>query len=157
MRNSQGVTQAKNTIDASTTPARDRRVIDCPAMDRLPPFARRYQAHNPAAGRNDSSDVLVSAAIPHSSPNLIQGNQPSLSSRVSASQKIVASSSADKLVSHTQRVHQNMTFGSKAHAHAEPTATFSEKIRRAIKKIGMQVKAEKMLLMVSRTNADAFE
>jgi hypothetical protein len=54
-------------------------------------------------------------------------------------------------------VHQNITLGSKAHAHAEPTATLSEKTLRAIRKIGMQVSAEKMLLSVSNTNADAFE
>ncbi len=50
-----------------------------------------------------------------------------------------------------------MMFGSRAHAHAEPTATFPEKIRRAIRKIGMQVSAEKTLLSDSSTNADALE
>ena len=37
------------------------------------------------------------------------------------------------------------------------TATFSEKIRFAIRKMGMQVSAEKVLLSVSSTNADALE
>ena len=50
-----------------------------------------------------------------------------------------------------------MTLGSKAQAQADPTATFSEKILRAIRKIGTQVSAEKTLLIVSSTNADAFE
>src|ERR1700733_7668303 len=139
--------QAKKTTEARTMPA-----IDC-----LPRCARRYQAHNPATGRNESREVLVSAAIPQSSPNWIHGSRPSRSSRVNASQKIAASRSADKLVSQTQRVHQNITLGSNAHPHVEPTATFSEKILRAIRKIGTHVSAEKTLLSVSRTNADALE
>src|SRR5579872_2283599 len=138
---------AKKMTAASTTPA----------IDRLPHFARRYHVHNPAAGRNDSREVLLRAVMPQSSPNLIHGSQPSRSSMVSASQKIVVRSSAARLVSHTARAHQNMTFGSKAHAQAEPTATFSENIRCAIRKIGMQVSAEKMLLIVSSTNAESFE
>ncbi len=76
---------------------------------------------------------------------------------VSASQKITANSRVEKLVSHTQRVHQYMTYGRRPHVQAEPTATFSEKIRRAIRKIGMQVSAEKTLLTVSSTKADARE
>ena len=62
----------------------------------------------------------------------------------------MATSRAEKLVSHTQRVHQYITWGSSAQVHAEPTATFSLKILRAIRKIGMQVRAEKMLLMVEQ-------
>src|ERR1700739_1894785 len=147
LRTSQGTIHARKTPDASTTPAKDR----------LPRCARRYHAHNPAAGRNDSREVLLSAARPQSSPNSTHGSQPSRSSRVSASQKMVVRSSVDKLVSQTQRVDQNMTFGSSVQAHAEPTATFSEKIRRAIKKMGMQVNAEKRLFNVSSTKADAFE
>jgi len=60
------------------------------------------------SGRNATSTVLFSAAIPQSTPNSTQGRRPSRSSIVSASQKITANSSADKLVSHTHRVHQNM-------------------------------------------------
>src|SRR5258708_4754409 len=139
--------QAKKTADANTTPA----------ADLLPRFARRCHAHNPAAGRNDSREVLLSAMMLHISPNSSHGSQPSRSSKVRVSQKMVASKSAARLVSHTERVHQNMTFGSRAHAQAEPTATFSEKIRLAIRKIGTQVSAEKILLIVSNTNAEAFE
>src|SRR5580658_10061811 len=139
--------QAKNTIEASTTPPKDF----------LPRRVRRYQAHNPAAGRNDNKEVLLSAMMPQSNPNSNHGSQPSRSSIVSASQIIVVSSSAARLVSQIARVHQNMTLGSRAHAHAEPTATFSEKIRRAIRKIGKQVSAEKTLFSVRRTNADALE
>src|ERR1700730_6122977 len=119
---------AKKTTDASTTPA----------TDRLPRLARRYHAHNPAAGRNDNREVLLNAVTPQSNPNWSQGIQPSRSSRVRASHTIVVSSSAARLVSHTARVHQKMMLGSRAHAHAEPTATFSENIRRAIRKIGRQ-------------------
>ncbi len=139
--------QTKKTTDASATPAKDR----------LPHLARLYHAHNPAAGRNDSREVLFNAAIPHKEPNANHGVQPSRSSIVSASQKIVASSSADRLVSQTQRVHQNMTLGSKAHDHADHMATFDEKTRRAIRKIGTQVREEQRLLNVNNTNAEAFE
>ena len=128
-----------------------------PVSDRFPIFARRYQAHNPAAGKNDKREVLVSAMIPHSRPNSSQGHDPSRSSSVNVNQTTVANSSADKLVSQIHRVHQNMTFGSSAHAHADPTATLSEKIRRAILKIGTQVSAEHALLNVSSTKADALE
>src|SRR5246127_1765283 len=139
--------QAKKTTDASSTPAKDR----------LPAFARRYHAHSPAAGRNASSDVPFSATIPHSSPNSNQGSKPSRSSMVSVSQKRIARSSAERLVSHTARVHQNIMLGSKAQAHADPTATFSENMRRAIRKIGTHVSAEHTLLKVRITNAEAFE
>lgn len=101
--------------------------------------------------------MLVNAVTPHSNPNVNQGFQPSRSSSVSASQKIVVSSSVDKLVSHTHRVHQNITFGSSAQVHADHTATFIENTRRAIRKIGMQVSAENALLSVSSTKADVFE
>src|ERR1039458_1009712 len=138
---------AKKMTDANTTPANDR----------LPRRARRCHAHSPAAGRNDSREVLLNAVMPHSSPNCNHGIQPSRSSRVRASQKIVVSSSAARLVSQIARVHQNSTFGNNAHAHADPTATVSEKIRRAIRKIGTHVSAEKTLFSVSSTNADALE
>src|SRR5450432_625060 len=147
LRTSQGVMHAKKMADASATPANDR----------LPRFARRIHAHRPAAGRNDNREVLLSAVMPHSSPNSSHGSQPSRSCKVRASKKVEASSSAARLVSQIERVHQNRTFGSRAHAQAEPTATFSEKIRLAIRKIGTHVSAEKMLLIVSSMNADAFE
>ena len=66
-------------------------------------------------------------------------------------------SRAARLVSQMARVHQNITLGSKAHAQAAPTATLSENIRRAIRKIGMQVSAEKRLFTLSSTKADAVE
>ena len=147
LRTSHGVMQAKKTTEASTTPP----------IDFLPRCARRRQAHSPAAGRNNRSAVPFNAVMPQRNPNSNQGSQPSRSSKVRASQTMAASSSADKLVSQTQRVHQNITFGSNAQAHAEPTATLSEKMRLAIRKIGMQVRAEKRLLIASRTNADARE
>jgi hypothetical protein len=50
-----------------------------------------------------------------------------------------------------------MTLGSKAQAQADPTATFSEKMRRAIRKIGIQASAENRLLSVNSVNADALE
>src|SRR3954451_8119026 len=138
---------AKKMHDASTTPPNDRFLT----------LERRYQAHNPAAGRNASREVPFHAISPHSPPNASQGPQPSRSSIVSATQKTVVSSKADKLVSHPARVHQNITFGSSAHAHAEPTATFSENMRFAIRKTGMQVRAENTLFSTSSTNAEAFE
>ncbi len=95
--------------------------------------------------------------MPQSNPNSNQGRRPSRSSRVRASQISVANRSADRLVSHTERVHQNMTLGNKAQAQADPTATFSENMRRATRKIGTQVSAEKKLFSVSRTNAAALE
>ena len=70
---------------------------------------------------------------------------------------MVAMSRAARLVSQIARVHQNITLGSKAHAQPEPTPTFSEKIRRAIRKIGMHVSAEKRLFTLSSTKADAVE
>jgi hypothetical protein len=50
-----------------------------------------------------------------------------------------------------------MTYGRRAQVQAEATATFSEKIRRAMRKIGMQVSAEKKLLRLRSTKADARE
>src|SRR5579864_1559755 len=132
--------QAQKTTEARTTPANDGR----------PRLERRYQAHITEAGRNDKSTVLFNATMPHRSPNSSHGTRPSRSSSVSAIHKMVVSSNADKLVSHTQRVHQKITLGSRAQAQAEPTATFSEKTRRAIKNIGIQVSAEKRLLILSR-------
>src|SRR4051812_24883209 len=108
--------QAANIKEAATTPI----------SDFLPCLARCLQAHTPAAGRNESSEVLFNAAIPQSNPNSSHLHKLSRSSSVSASQKIAASSSVERLVSHIHRVHQNITFGSNAHAHDDQTATFSE-------------------------------
>src|SRR5579863_6154570 len=139
--------QPKKTSDASTTPPNEV----------LPRLERRPHAHNPAGGKNASREVPFNAMMPHSNPNSNQGSHPSRSSSVSATQKISASSRADRLVSHTARVHQNITFGSSAQAHADHTATFSENTLRPIQKIGMQVSAEKRLFKASNTNAEAFE
>src|SRR6267154_1715753 len=139
-----GVMQATNTSAASTTPV----------MEGLSRFARRYHAHNPAAGRNASREVLVRPAIPHSSPNCSHEVNPFLSSRSRVSQKMRASSSAARLVSHTQRVHQYMTGGNTAQSQAVQTASFSLKHFLAIRKIGMQVSAEKRLLRPRRTIAE---
>src|ERR1700674_5715357 len=126
-----------------------------PPNERLPSLARWYQTHNPETGRKDSRAVLVSAAMPHSKPNCSHDFVPSVSSISSVSQKIIASSSAARLVSHTQRVHQKMTEGSRAQVQAVHTATFSSKHLFAIRKIGMQVSAEKILLRLRRTQAEA--
>ena len=91
--------------------------------------------------------MLVSAATPQSKPNCSQGFNPSFSSIVSVNQKITASNSAARLVSQTQRVHQKITEGNSAHVQALQTATFSLKHLFAMRKIGMQVSAEKILLM----------
>src|SRR5215831_15531998 len=107
---------AKKISDASATPANEF----------FPRFARPYHAHKPAAGRNESREVPFSAMSPHNTPNSTQARQPARSSNVSASQNAVASSKAERLVSHTARVHQNITLGSSAHAQEDPTATFSE-------------------------------
>ena len=72
-----------------------------PASDALPLFEERYQAHSPEAGRNESSEVLVKAATPHSMPNAIHGVTPVRSSISSVRQKISASRNAARLVSHT--------------------------------------------------------
>src|SRR3954462_15462200 len=125
-----------------------------PGSEDLLPFHRRYHAHSPEAGRNDSREVLVSAAMPHSSPNSIQGTSPSLSSKSSVTQKMIAKSKAAKLVSHTQRVHQYMTGGISAHRQEVQTASLSVKHRFAIRKIGIHVRAEQKLFMVSRTRAE---
>src|SRR5206468_11897731 len=135
--------QAKNMIEATAIPP----------TDRLPLFARRYHAHNPEAGKKASMEGFVSAAIPHSRPNSTQGRRPSRSSNSSVSQKIIASSRAARLVSQTQRVANPE--GNSAQNHDAQTATVSLKHRRAIKKMGMQVSAEKMLLTINRTSADA--
>src|SRR5438105_13946435 len=125
--------QAKNMIEATAIPP----------TDRLPLFARRYHAHNPEAGKKASMEGFVSAAIPHSRPNSSQGRRPSRSFSSSVSQKMIASSNAARLLSHTQRVatpHRSSAQNHDAHA-----ATLSSKQRRAIKKMGMQVSAEKIL------------
>src|SRR6266496_4549799 len=139
--------QAKKTSDAKAILL----------SDGLPRFARRYHTHSQAAGRNDSRTVLFNAVMPQRSPNSNQGSQPSRSSRVRASHKSVASRRADRLVSQTHFVHQYITLGSRAHAHAAPTATLSEKMRRAMRNIGTQVSAEKALLIVNSTLAEALE
>src|SRR5580693_3304944 len=144
LRTSQGVIHAAKMIEARITPPRDF----------LPSFARWYQAHKPDAGRNDNRAVLVSAATPHSRPNCSHGFNPSFSSIVSVNQKITASNSAARLVSQTQRVHQKITEGSSTHVQELHTATFSSKHLFAIRKIGMQVSAEKILLMLRRTRAE---
>src|SRR6266851_3110125 len=110
-----------------------------PASADLPFFEDPYQAHNPEGGRNESREVLVRATTPQSMPNAIQGMTPVSSSISSVSQKITASSSAARLVSHTERVDQNMAKGSSAHIQEVQTATFSLKHRRAMRKTGMQV------------------
>ena len=51
------------------------------------------------------------------------------------------------------RVAQAITGGSNAHSQQVQSATRSLKQRRAIQKIGMQVSAEKILLMASNTTA----
>jgi len=135
---------AEKKIVASTTRESDLRRS----------FARRYHAHSPDAGRNESREVLVNAPTPHSRPNPIQGPVPSASSSRNVSQKITVRSSAARLVSHTHRVDQNITDGRTAHIHAVHTATFSLKHFRAIRKIGIEVNAENRLLMLSRVNAD---
>src|SRR6266852_5743640 len=140
-----GVMQTTNTSDASATPA----------SEGLLRFQRRYPHHTPEAGRNASMEVLVSPAIPHNSPNLSHGFNPLRSSRSRVSQKISARSSAARLVSQTHRVHQYMTGGITAHSQAVQIANFSSKHRLAIRKIGMQVSAEKKLLRPSRTTAAA--
>src|SRR5215468_3713113 len=135
--------QARNMIEASAIPANDR----------LPRLARWYQAHNTQAGKNASMEVFVSAAIPQSSPSSSQGCRPSRCSNSSVRKKIVASSRAARLVSQTQRVANPE--GMSAHNHEAHTATFSLKHRRAIRKMGMHVSAEKMPFKISRTSADA--
>src|SRR5713226_1644364 len=114
-----------------------------PTSDGLPFFQRRYQAHKPDAGRNETREVLVSAATPQSRPKAIHGFAPSISSSCRVSQKMTAKSRAARLVSHTQRVHQYITDGSRAHDQAVHIATLSLKHFRAIRKIGTQVRAEK--------------
>src|SRR5713226_6640401 len=116
-----------------------------PTSDGLPFFQRRYQAHKPDAGRNESREVLVSAATPQSRPNAIHGFAPSISSSCRVNQKMTARSSAARLVSQTQRVHQYITDGSSAHDQALQTATFSLKHFRPIRKMGTQVRAETKL------------
>src|SRR5246127_5446503 len=134
--------QAKNMIEAAATPP----------SDRLPRFARRYHTHNPEVGKNDNMEVLVSVAIPHSSPNSNQGHRPSCSSTSSVSQKMIASSNAARLVSQTHRVAK--PDGSSAQNHDAHTAIFSSKHRLAIKKMGTQVSAEKILFNISSASAE---
>src|SRR5689334_23101578 len=140
-----GATQAMKIHEASTTPA----------SERFPARHRRCQIHNPDTGRNASREVLVSAEMPQSRPKAAHGRQPPRSSMSSVSQKISASKNAARLVSQTQRVHQYITDGSRAHSHPLQTATFSSKTFRAIRKMGMQVSAENRLLIESRITADA--
>src|SRR5438876_1959047 len=123
--------QAKNMIEATATPP----------IDRLPRFARRYHTHNPEAGKNDNIEVLVSAAIPHSSPNSNQGRIQSCSSSSSVSQKMIASSNAARLVSHTQRVAKQDS--SSAQNQDAQAATFALKQRSPHKEVGIAVSADK--------------
>src|SRR5271155_3367130 len=125
-----------------------------PPSERLSSLARWYQTHSPETGRNDNRVVLVSAATPQSKPNCSHGFNSSFSSIVSVSQKIAASNSAARLVSQIQRVHQKITDGSRAQVQELQTATLSLKHFFAIRKIGMQVSAEKILLMVKRSMAE---
>src|SRR5207248_981245 len=143
-RTSHGAIVAQKKIPASVAPA----------TAGTPRFLCLYTAHNPEAGRNASREVLVSPATPQSTPKPIHGTIPSSSSILSVSQKLKASRSAARLVSQTHRVHQYITDGSNAQAQAVQTATFSLKHFRAIRKVGMHVSAEKILLMESRMNAD---
>src|SRR5436305_8322323 len=108
---------AKKKIVAITTPAKDR----------FPVLDRRYHAHNPDAGRNVTSEVLVRTATPQSTPNPTQGMAPSRFSNSNVSQKMAARKKAARLVSQTQRVDQYMTVGSSAQPHALETATLSLK------------------------------
>src|SRR5438105_3631232 len=133
---------AKNTIEATATPA----------ADRLPSLERRYKAQSPDAGKNASMEGFVRAAIPHRKPNSSQGRRPSRSSSSSVSQKMIASSNAARLVSQTQRVAK--PDGSSAQNHDAHPATLSSKQRRTIRKIGMHVNAEKTLFNISRASAD---
>src|SRR5438309_11119599 len=135
---------AKNSVASNT-----------PLSDVFPAFQRRYHGHSPNAGKNASREVLVKAATPQSRPKAIHILAPSSSSSFSVSQKMIARSSVARLVSHTQRVLQYITVGSRAHPQAVHTATLSLKHLRAIRKIGMQVRAEKMLLRLNRIRAEA--
>src|SRR5436305_7153952 len=128
---------AAKKIEASTTPR----------IDFFLCFERRYQSHNPDTGRNESSETLVSAATPQSTPNPIHGAVPSRSSILSVSQKISASSSAARLVSHTHRVDQYITDGSSAHVHAVHNVTFSLKLFFSIMKYGIHVNDEERIVM----------
>src|ERR1700680_3189762 len=145
LRTNHGAIVATKKTDASATPVNDG----------FPAFHRRYQAHNPDAGKNEISEVLVSAATPHSKPNPIHGVRRLSSSSSRVNQKITASNKAARLVSHTQRVDQYITIGNNAQPHAPHIATFPLKHFRAIRKIGMHVSAEKTLLIVSKINAEA--
>ena len=91
--------QAKKITDASTIPPKED----------LPRLLRWYHAHKPDTGKNESREGLVSAATPQSSPKKSQGLRPFVVSKLRVRRKISAMSKADRLVSHTQRVHQYMT------------------------------------------------
>src|ERR1051326_3920392 len=135
-------------------PAKNIAAKAIPGSDDRFCFLLRYQTHNPDAGRKDRREVLVKAATPHKSPKAFHGSEPSISSSFNVSQKIRASSRAARLVSHTQRVHQYIIVGRRAHAQEDQIATLSLKHFLAIRKIGRQVRAEKILLMVSRISAE---
>src|SRR5215472_10829537 len=94
-----GALQARNRTDASTIPP----------SDDLPSCLRRYHTHNPDAGRNDKSDVLLRVATPHKNPNMAHGFHPSFSSNSRVSRKRLANSNAERLVSQTTFVDQNIT------------------------------------------------
>src|SRR5215470_8714267 len=97
LRISQGDTNAKKTTDAAATP---RSVL-------LPARQLRSHAYIPENGRNESSDGLFRAAMPQSAPNFNHGVTLSRSSSNEiATQKIVAMSRADRLVSQTHLMSQ---------------------------------------------------
>src|SRR3954467_999363 len=81
----------------------------------------------------------------------------SSSTTTSVIQKSKVNKNVAKLVSQTQRVAQVITEGNKAQNQQVHRATFSLKHFRPIKKIGIQVSAEKILLMASSTTADVKE
>src|SRR5689334_1655141 len=109
----QGATAAKKNNAARATPR----------IHGLFSLCLRQAAQNPEAGRKDTIELLVSAAIPQRTPKAIHGWGPLISSSCKVSQKISAKRRAARLVSHTQRAHQYMTVGRSAHAQADQIAT----------------------------------
>src|SRR5690348_16408600 len=89
-------------------------------------FLRLHNTHKNENGRNDRQVGLVSAVTPQSAPKPTNANTPRFSIS-SVSQKIMLSRNAVRLVSHTHRTDQYITYGSTAHVHADHSATFSSK------------------------------
>ena len=85
----------------------DARII--PWNEHLPSLLRCHHAQIAETGRNDNSTGLFNAAMAQRSPKQTQGIKPSFSSISSVSKKIRARSRAERLVSHTHRVHQYIT------------------------------------------------